>query len=162
MPEENDHALERMRLTSVPFWGIQAAAVAGVIWLGFSWSGLVWGFVVSTVLLYHGVFTVNSLCHLFGRRRYDTRDGSRNNAFVALITLGEGWHNNHHHYQSSANSGFFWWEVDSTFTLLRVMAWLGLVWDLRTPPPRSLEAPYNRPGGHAPRKPRPAEGGPEE
>jgi stearoyl-CoA desaturase (delta-9 desaturase) len=70
------------------------------------WSGLVWGFIVGTVLLYHAVFAVNSLCHLFGRRRYATADDSRNNWLVAFLTLGEGWHNNHHHYQSSANQVF--------------------------------------------------------
>ena len=90
---------------------------------------LVWGFVVSTVLLYHATFTINSLCHLFGSRRYDTRDDSRNNWFLALITLGEGWHNNHHHYQSSANQGFFWWEIDISYYILRAVqpgsAWCG-------------------------------------
>ena len=100
-----------------------------------------WGFVVSTVLLYHGVFTVNSLCHLFGRRRYNTRDDSRNNWFVALITLGEGWHNNHHHYQSSANQGFFWWELDVSYYLLRLFGLLGLVWDIRRPAETAAEEP---------------------
>ena len=95
---------------------------------------LVWGFVVSTVLLYHGVFTVNSLCHLFGRRRYNTRDDSRNNWFVALITLGEGWHNNHHHYQSSVRQGFFWWEIDITYYVLKALSAVGIVWELREPP----------------------------
>src|SRR5262249_31778583 len=83
-------------------------------WVG-GWSGLVVGFFLSTVLLYHGTFTVNSLCHLFGKRRYATTDASRNNPLVAAITLGEGWHNNHHYYQSSANQGFFWWEIDISY-----------------------------------------------
>jgi stearoyl-CoA desaturase (delta-9 desaturase) len=108
--------------------------LAGLCWLLAGWSGLVWGFFVSTVLLYHATFAVNSLCHLFGRRRYQTSDESRNNLFVALITLGEGWHNNHHHYQSSANQGFFWWEIDVSYYLIKMMGWFGLVWDIRKPP----------------------------
>jgi stearoyl-CoA desaturase (Delta-9 desaturase) len=102
------------------------------------WSGLVWGFFISTVLSHHAVFAVNSLCHLVGRRRYATPDASRNNLFVALITLGEGWHNNHHHYQSSANQGFFWWEIDMSYYLIRLLGWTGLVWDIRRPPPAKV------------------------
>jgi stearoyl-CoA desaturase (delta-9 desaturase) len=99
---------------------------------------LVWGFFVSTVLLWHGTFTINSLSHIFGRRRYATTDDSRNNWALALITMGEGWHNNHHHYQSSACQGFFWWEVDFTYYALRALSVVGLVWDVRRPPPRAL------------------------
>jgi stearoyl-CoA desaturase (delta-9 desaturase) len=95
---------------------------------------LVWGYFVSTVLLWHGSFSINSLSHLFGKKRYATGDESRNNWFLALLTTGEGWHNNHHRYQSSANQGFRWWEIDVTFYLLRLMAAVGLVWDLRRPP----------------------------
>lgn len=97
---------------------------------------LVWGFFVSTVLLYHGTFTVNSLAHLFGSRRFETGDNSRNNLFVALITLGEGWHNNHHHYPASERQGFYWWEIDVAHYTLRALSWIGVVWDLRTPPER--------------------------
>ncbi|MFN2481336.1 MAG: acyl-CoA desaturase [Pyrinomonadaceae bacterium] len=97
---------------------------------------LVWGFFVSTVLLYHGPLTVNSLAHIFGRRRYETEDNSRNNLFVALITLGEGWHNNHHHYPSSERQGFYWWEIDVAHYTLRLLSLLGVVWDIRTPPER--------------------------
>ena len=97
--------------------------------------GLIWGFMVSTVLLWHGSFSINSLAHVIGRRRYATTDDSRNNWLLALLTTGEGWHNNHHHYQSSANQGFRWWEIDITYYLLRVMQACGLVWDLRRPPP---------------------------
>lgn len=97
------------------------------------WSGLVWGFLISTVLLYHGVFAVNSICHIFGSKRYETKDESRNNLLVAILTLGEGWHNNHHYYQSSANQGFFWWEIDISYYIIRMLGWVGLVWDIRTP-----------------------------
>jgi stearoyl-CoA desaturase (delta-9 desaturase) len=99
-----------------------------------SWQMLIWGFFISTVLLYHGTFTVNSLAHIWGSRRYATTDNSRNNLFVALITLGEGWHNNHHHYPSSERQGFFWWELDVSHYTLRALSWLGIVWDLRAPP----------------------------
>ena len=98
------------------------------------WQMLVWGFFISTVLLYHGTFTVNSLAHLFGGRRFETKDDSRNNLFVALITLGEGWHNNHHHYPSSERQGFYWWEIDVAHYALRALSWVGVVWDLRAPP----------------------------
>jgi stearoyl-CoA desaturase (delta-9 desaturase) len=97
------------------------------------WSGLVVGFVWSTVLCWHATFTVNSLAHVFGRRRYATGDTSRNSAVIALITLGEGWHNNHHHHQASARQGFFWWEYDVTYYVLKGLSWVGLVRDLRVP-----------------------------
>jgi stearoyl-CoA desaturase (delta-9 desaturase) len=102
------------------------------------WSGLVWGFVVSTLLVYHATFAINSLSHLFGNRRYATNDDSRNNFLLALLTLGEGWHNNHHHYQSSANQGFFWWEIDISYYVIRLLALCGLVWDVRTPGAKAL------------------------
>ena len=95
---------------------------------------LVWGFFVSTVLLYHGTFTVNSVAHLFGSRRFETADNSRNNLLVALITLGEGWHNNHHHYPASERQGFYWWEVDVAHYALRALSWAGVVRDLKAPP----------------------------
>jgi stearoyl-CoA desaturase (delta-9 desaturase) len=99
---------------------------------------LVWGFFVSTVFLYHATYSVNSIAHLFGRRRYATDDHSRNNWLVAVFTLGEGWHNNHHHYPSAARQGFFWWEIDCTYYALLVLQRLGLVWQLRTVPEQVL------------------------
>jgi stearoyl-CoA desaturase (delta-9 desaturase) len=98
------------------------------------WPGLVVGFFWSTVLLYHGTFFINSLAHVVGRQRYVTGDDSRNNWWLALITLGEGWHNNHHFYMSSTRQGFRWWEIDPTYYALKAMSWVGLVWDLREPP----------------------------
>ncbi len=102
------------------------------------WSGLVLGFYISSILSHHATFTVKSICHLWGRRRYATGDASRNNLFVALITFGEGWHNNHHHYQSSANQGFFRWEIDVSYTLIRLLGCVVLVWDVRKPPRAKL------------------------
>ena len=94
---------------------------------------LVWGFFVSTVVLWHGTFTINSLSHVFGSRRYKTTDTSRNNFLLALVTCGEGWHNNHHYHQNTANQGWFWWEVDASFYVLRALSVVGLVSDLRLP-----------------------------
>jgi len=100
---------------------------------------LVWGFCISTVLLHHATFTINSLSHRFGRRRYATRDDSRNNAWLALLTFGEGWHNNHHHFPGAARQGFYWWEIDLTYYGLRLLAALGLIWDLREIPAAMLD-----------------------
>ena len=95
---------------------------------------VIWGFFISTTVLLHATVTINSFDHMYGRRRFNTRDTSRNNALLAIITLGEGWHNNHHHYAVSARQGFFWWELDITYYLLVAMSWLGIVRDLRDVP----------------------------
>ncbi len=99
---------------------------------------LVWGFFISTVVNYHATYTINSLSHVFGRRRFATRDTSRNNWLLAIITLGEGWHNNHHHFSASARQGFYWWEIDVTYYVLKMMSWVRLVWDLKPVPPQAL------------------------
>ncbi|MDI3286528.1 acyl-CoA desaturase [Polyangium sp. 15x6] len=117
---------------------IGSAALIAAVTIPFGFDGFLWGYVVSTVVLMHATFTINSLAHVWGSRRYATKDTSRNNAFLALLTLGEGWHNNHHHYMSSANQGFFWWEIDISFYVLRALEKLGIVWDLRRPPERIL------------------------
>ena len=95
---------------------------------------LVWGFFISTAVLLHGTLFINSLAHVFGKRRFDTGDESRNSLLLALITLGEGWHNNHHRYMASARQGFFWWEIDLTYYGLKLLSWTGLIWDLRPVP----------------------------
>ncbi len=104
----------------------------------------VWGFCVSTVVLFHGVATINSLSHVFGSRRFQTTDTSRNNFLLAIITLGEGWHNNHHHYCNSTRQGFFWWEIDITYYGLKLLEKMGLVWDLK-PVPKRLLSPQAKP-----------------
>ena len=116
------------------WWLVPPVALGVVLFVVGGPFALVWGFLVSTVLLWHGTFTINSLTHVFGSRRYKTTDNSRNNALLAAITLGEGWHNNHHYYQRSTRQGFFWWEIDPTYLVLRLMAGLGMVWDLHEPP----------------------------
>jgi stearoyl-CoA desaturase (delta-9 desaturase) len=113
---------------------VPAVSYGVLLYLGLGLSGLVWGLAVSTVLLWHGTFTINSLAHVFGKRRYETTDDSRNNWFLALITMGEGWHNNHHYYQSTANQGFYWWEIDLSYYVLCGLSRVGLIWDLRKPP----------------------------
>lgn len=103
-------------------------------------NAVFWGYFVSTVLLWHNTFFVNSLAHLWGTRRFETSDRSRNNFLIALLTMGEGWHNNHHHYMSSARQGYTWWEIDFSFYLLKLLSLFGIVWDLRTYPAH-LELP---------------------
>ena len=118
---------------------------AGCLLFG-GWSGLVVGFVWSTVLLYHGTFFINSLAHVHGTQRYVTGDDSRNNWWLAVITLGEGWHNNHHTYQRSTRQGFRWYEFDPTFYVLKTLSWVRVVWDLGEPPPDVIrnERPLGR------------------
>jgi stearoyl-CoA desaturase (delta-9 desaturase) len=103
-------------------------------------QGLVWGFAISTVALWHSTYAINSVCHTWGTRRYETPDRSRNNWLFGLLALGEGWHNNHHHFCASARQGFRWWEIDVTYYLLRGLQAVGVVWDIREPPKAVLEA----------------------
>lgn len=97
-------------------------------------STLLIGFFLSTVILYHGTFSINSIMHKFGRQRYQTNDESRNSVWLALLTLGEGWHNNHHYYETASRQGFFWWEIDITWYILKALSWVGLIWDLKGVP----------------------------
>ncbi|MDP3332165.1 MAG: acyl-CoA desaturase [Methylococcaceae bacterium] len=101
---------------------------------------LIWGYFVSSIVLIHCTLSVNSLAHIFGSKRYQTNDDSRNNGLLALLTLGEGWHNNHHHYPLSARQGFFWWEIDISYYLLKLMSWCGLIWDLQPIPVNRLHS----------------------
>ena len=105
------------------------------------WQMVVWGFVISTVALWHGTFTINSFSHRFGTRRYETADDSRNNFLLAILTLGEGWHNNHHQYPSATRQGFRWWEIDMTYYGLLGLQLCGLIWDIRAVPDRVLNQP---------------------
>ena len=111
-----------------------AYALAVLCFLIAGWPGLVVGFFWSTCLVFHGTFCINSLAHVSGTKRYVTGDDSRNNWLLAIFTMGEGWHNNHHACQSSVRQGFRWWECDPTFHLLTLLSWVGIVWDLKTPP----------------------------
>ncbi len=115
-----------------------AALCAATVSL-WSLEAMVYGWFVSTVLLWHGTFTINSLCHVWGRRIYATSDDSRNNFALALITMGEGWHNNHHYYQTSCAQGFRWYEIDVTYRILWLLEKVGLVWDLKEAPAEVIE-----------------------
>ena len=120
-------------------WWIGPTVLAGGCFLIGGWGGLVVGFFLSTVLLWHGTFVVNSMAHLVGRRRYATPDTSRNSMIIAVITGGEGWHNNHHYLPASARQGFAWWEFDPTWYVLKGLAAVHLVRDLKDPPARLLD-----------------------
>ena len=109
------------------------------VWLVSGWSGLVVGFFISTMLLFHCTFAINSLAHLIGKQSYVTGDDSRNNWFLALITFGEGWHNNHHYFQGSTRQGFHWWQIDFTYYVLKFLAFFRIVWDLRAPPATAVQ-----------------------
>ncbi|MCW8141097.1 MAG: acyl-CoA desaturase [Planctomycetota bacterium] len=113
------------------YYPLPAYALAAALYALGGWPWFVWGFLVSTVLTWHAVFLINSGAHVWGSRRYDTPDDSRNNALLALLLLGEGWHNNHHHDMHAAWHGRRWWEVDLTYYALRALAAVGLVWGLR-------------------------------
>ncbi len=134
--------LERFHMVAVVALVAGVAALGWVIAVVWPESGtsalqmVVWGFGISTTLLYHATFTINSLAHTIGSRRFRTRDDSRNNWVLALITLGEGWHNNHHYYPGSARQGFYWWEIDVTYYILRLMQAVGMVWGVRPVPDR--------------------------
>ncbi len=119
--------LHRYELTPAIVLAVLCFALAG-------WSGLVVGFFWSTVAVYHGTFCINSLAHVHGRKRYVTGDDSRNNWWLAIVTMGEGWHNNHHAYQSSVRQGFRWFEIDVTYYLLFGLSKLGIVSQMKSPP----------------------------
>ena len=110
------------------------------------WQMLVWGYFISTVVLAHVTFSINSLAHVFGKREYETGDDSRNNFLLAILTLGEGWHNNHHCYPRSVKQGFKWWQIDISFYLIKLMEKMGLVWDLKYPNAEFLEKKKIRAG----------------
>ena len=123
--------LDRYQLVPAVITGVACFLLAG-------WPGVVVGFLWSTVAVYHSTFCINSLAHVFGRKRYVTGDDSRNNWLLAVMTMGEGWHNNHHAWQASARQGFRWWEFDPTYYILRGLSWIGVVWDLKQPPEQVL------------------------
>ncbi|WP_431065935.1 acyl-CoA desaturase [Methylotuvimicrobium sp.] len=128
-------------LYAVALWGLGKWLEIAFPELGTTgWQMLIWGYFVSTIVLIHCTLFINSLSHVWGNQRYKTGDDSRNNGFLALITLGEGWHNNHHHYPVSARQGFYWWEIDISYYLLKLMSWCGLIWDLQPVPVSRLNS----------------------
>lgn len=130
------------------YWLPAAVAFVGM-GLAAGPAGVVWGFLVPALAAAHVTYTINSLAHTWGWRVYETPDTSRNNLLLALLTLGEGWHNNHHFYPGSARQGFLWWQVDTTWMALRALSAVGLVWDLKAPPARVLAAARRARSGSA-------------
>jgi stearoyl-CoA desaturase (delta-9 desaturase) len=121
------------------YWLVPPVALGFLTFFLFGLPGLFIGFCLSTSLLWSGTFTINSLSHVWGKRRYETTDDSRNNWVLALVTMGEGWHNNHHHYMASCRQGFYWWEIDVSYYIIRALGALGIVWDIRQPPRKVYE-----------------------
>jgi stearoyl-CoA desaturase (delta-9 desaturase) len=138
-------------------WVLAGLVLPGVISMAIAgnaaafWPGVLWGGLVRLFVVHHVTWSVNSVCHLFGATPYSTADESRNNAFVAVLTLGEGWHNNHHAFPSSARHGLQWWQVDPSYLALLTLKSVRLVWDIRTPSPRELLASSS--AGSAPAMP---------
>jgi stearoyl-CoA desaturase (Delta-9 desaturase) len=126
---------------------LPATIVACVCWFIAGWPGLVVGFCWSTVVVWHVTFSINSIAHVVGSRPYVTGDYSRNNWWLALLTMGEGWHNNHHAHQAAARQGFRWWQYDATFYALKLLSWCGIIWDLQLPP-ESLVRGEQKLGSH--------------
>ncbi|GAA5139000.1 hypothetical protein GCM10023213_18960 [Prosthecobacter algae] len=119
-----------------------ATYVFGLLMTGTAMGGLMyflWGFCLSTVILYHTTFAINSFCHLLGSRRYETGESSRNSFILAILTLGEGWHNNHHYYPHCARQGFFWWEIDPTYYVIKLLKFVRIVHEIKEPNARVLE-----------------------
>ena len=134
--------LNKYHLVSPIILAILVMALGGIVNGGsitmmFSVAGLstlVIGFFLSTAILFHGTFSINSIMHKFGKQRYESNDKSKNSLILALLTLGEGWHNNHHYYEVAARQGFFWWEIDITFYILKILSWMGIVWKIKGVP----------------------------
>jgi stearoyl-CoA desaturase (delta-9 desaturase) len=121
-------------------WMLPGAAVAGLCYLAGGWSGLVWGYCLGTVLVFQVTFAVNSIGHRWGRQRFATGEGSRNNAVLGVLGMGDGWHNNHHRAPRSARHGLAWYELDVSYQTIRLFRAAGLVWDVREPPAEVLAA----------------------
>ncbi|MBV6497813.1 MAG: hypothetical protein CJBNEKGG_00025 [Prosthecobacter sp.] len=146
-PDYSDYDVKRVKdLTKYPelvfidkYHYIPPALLALACYLIGGSSGLLWGFCVSTVILYHTTFAINSFCHLLGRRRYETGESSKNSFILAILTLGEGWHNNHHYYPHCARQGFFWWEIDPTYYVLKLLKLVGIVHEIKEPTKRVLD-----------------------
>ena len=110
----------------------------GILWYFGGWVAVYWGYLISTIMLLQHSFAVNSVTHIWGTRRFDTPDDSKNNFWLSLVGSGEGWHNNHHYFQNSARHGFKWWEIDLTFYAITILSWFGVVWDVIIPSQKNI------------------------
>ncbi|MCP3680044.1 MAG: acyl-CoA desaturase [Gammaproteobacteria bacterium] len=120
------------------YWYLTPLALIIPLAIFGGWNAVVWGFFVSAFFINHATYCINSVVHIFGRRRYDIKDNSRNNWWAAIITFGEGWHNNHHRYAGSARMGFTWYEIDISYYILKILSLFHIVWDLRPIPEKIL------------------------
>lgn len=132
-----------IRLLDQHYW-FPPALLALTMYLVGGMQWLAWGFLLPTTTLAHATFAINTINHLYGSRRFDTVDESRNNVLTAIFAAGEGWHNNHHRYQRSARNGFYWWEFDPTWYVIKMMSWVGLAWDLQAVPDRIYREAHER------------------
>lgn len=130
--------LDRYHAVPPALWGLSMFAIGG-------WPWVAWGFCLPTVTLAHATFAINTINHMYGSRRFNTVDQSRNNPITALFAVGEGWHNNHHRFQRAARNGFYWWEFDPTYYVIRIMGWLGLAWDIQPVPERIYREAREKP-----------------
>lgn len=128
-------------------WMLPGLLLAAACYLAGGWSAVVWGYCLSTVLIFQITFAVNSVGHRWGRQRFDTGEGSRNNWALGILAMGDGWHNNHHRAPTSARHGMAWYEFDMSYQVIRLLRRVGLVWDVRQPPAAVLAAAA--PGGTA-------------
>ena len=134
-----------IRLLDEYYWLPPALMALGMyLYGGMQW--LAWGFLLPTMTLAHATFAINTINHLYGSRRFDTVDESRNNPITAFFAAGEGWHNNHHRYQRSARNGFYWWEFDPTWYVIKAMSIVGLAWDVQPVPERIYREARERNG----------------
>lgn len=119
-------------------WMVPGLLLAGTCLALGGWALLVFGYCLAVVTTFQITFAVNSIGHLVGPQRFKTGEGSRNNFVLGFLAMGDGWHNNHHRAPSSARHGFAWYEFDMSYTCIKMMKWVGLVWDLKLPPPSVL------------------------
>jgi stearoyl-CoA desaturase (delta-9 desaturase) len=131
-------------------WMLPGLVFAAACYLALGWSGVVIGYCLPLAAMFQVTFAVNSVCHLFGSRRFDTGEESRNNWLIGILANGEGWHNNHHRAPYSARHGFAWYELDPSYLLIRLFAWLGLVWNVKLPPAELLTGVDQNPYGEEP------------
>ncbi len=123
-------------------WMLPGLLLAAGCYLVAGWAGVVWGFCLGSVLVFQVTFAVNSIGHRWGKRRFDTAEGSRNNLVLGYLAMGDGWHNNHHRAPTSARHGLAWYEFDMTYRMIRLLAWLGLAWDVKEPPAAVVAAAH--------------------
>jgi stearoyl-CoA desaturase (delta-9 desaturase) len=141
----NDRAMQVVDRNYYLFVGLSLlipAAIGGLAagtWQG-AWLGLLWGGLARISVTHHITWSVNSVCHMFGSREFESYDESRNNALFGVLALGEGWHNNHHAFPTSARHGLRWWQFDLSWVIIRTMQLCGLAWNVKLPNPRFLKS----------------------